>query len=65
MNCSRFKAPPAPYVGRYKWVTLANSNVLSAPELEGLIRQSYDLVAAKAPKKKSPRKKAAPQRREK
>ena len=44
---------PAPYVGRYKWVMLANSNVLSAHELESLIRQSYDLVAAKAPKPKA------------
>ena len=41
---------PAPYVGRYKWVMLANSNVLSANELESLICQSYNLVAAKAPK---------------
>ena len=48
---------PAPYVGRYKWVMLANSNVLSANELESLIRQSYDLVAAKAPKKKAARQK--------
>jgi predicted DNA-binding protein (MmcQ/YjbR family) len=44
---------PAPYVGRYNWVMLANSNVLSSDELEALIRQSYGLVAAKAPKKKS------------
>ena len=43
---------PAPYVGRYKWVTLANPNVLPANELESLIRQSYELVAAKAPKQK-------------
>jgi predicted DNA-binding protein (MmcQ/YjbR family) len=49
---------PAPYVGRYKWVMLANSNVLPAAELEALIRQSYDLVAAKAPKKKAAPKKA-------
>ncbi len=41
---------PAPYVGRYKWAMLANSNVLPANELESLIRQSYELVAAKAPK---------------
>jgi len=47
---------PAPYVGRYKWVLLANPNVLPARELESLIRQSYDLVAARAPKKKSARK---------
>ena len=44
---------PAPYVGRYKWVTLANSNVLPTDELEALIRQSHGLVAAKAPRKKS------------
>ncbi len=44
---------PAPYVGRYKWVMLANPNVLPANELESLIRQSYDLVAAKAPKEKA------------
>jgi predicted DNA-binding protein (MmcQ/YjbR family) len=49
---------PAPYVGRYKWVMLANSNVLSANELESLIRQSYDLVVAKAPKRKAARQKA-------
>jgi predicted DNA-binding protein (MmcQ/YjbR family) len=47
---------PAPYVGRYKWVMLANSNVLPANELESLIRQSYSLVAAKAPKPKASRK---------
>ena len=48
---------PALYVGRYKWVMLANSNVLPEAELEALIRQSYDLVAAKAPKKKTSRNK--------
>jgi predicted DNA-binding protein (MmcQ/YjbR family) len=35
---------------------LANSNVLPSSELEALIRQSYDLVAAKAPKPKASRK---------
>ena len=44
---------PAPYVGRYKWVLLANSNVLPSGELEALIRQSYNLVAAKALKPKA------------
>ena len=53
----------APYVGRYKWVLLANSNVLPSTELEALIRQSYDLVVAKAPKKKAVRKKTPPKRR--
>ena len=56
---------PAPYVGRYKWVMLANSNVLPAGELEGLIRQSYELVSAKAPKKKPKGKKAPRKRRAK
>jgi predicted DNA-binding protein (MmcQ/YjbR family) len=55
---------PAPYVGRYKWVMLANSNVLSANELESLIRQSYELIAAKAPKKPA-RKKTPAKRRAK
>jgi predicted DNA-binding protein (MmcQ/YjbR family) len=51
---------PAPYVGRYKWVMLAHSNLLPASELEALIRRSYDLVAAKEAKKKSARKKQSP-----
>ncbi|MGA2981247.1 MAG: MmcQ/YjbR family DNA-binding protein [Terriglobales bacterium] len=54
---------PAPYVGRYKWVMLANSNVLPSGELEALIRQSYELVAAKAPKQKPAHKKAPRKRR--
>jgi predicted DNA-binding protein (MmcQ/YjbR family) len=56
---------PAPYVGRYKWAMLGNSNVLPAAELEALIRQSYDLVASRAPKKKAERKKAPSKRRAK
>jgi predicted DNA-binding protein (MmcQ/YjbR family) len=55
----------APYVGRYKWVLLENSNFLPASDLEDLIRQSYDLVVAKAPKKKSARKKAPSKRHKK
>jgi predicted DNA-binding protein (MmcQ/YjbR family) len=47
----------APYVGRYQWVLLANTNVLPAHELQALICESYELVAAKAPKKKTARKK--------
>jgi predicted DNA-binding protein (MmcQ/YjbR family) len=38
---------------------LANSNVLPSDELEALIRQSHDLVAAKAPKKKTAKKKTS------
>ncbi len=47
---------PAPYVGRYNWIQLASSNLLPANELESLIRQSYELVAANAPKKKASKK---------
>jgi predicted DNA-binding protein (MmcQ/YjbR family) len=56
---------PAPYVGRYKWIKLNNSNVLPAEELKALIRKSYELVAAKAPKKTPPGKKASRKRRAK
>jgi predicted DNA-binding protein (MmcQ/YjbR family) len=52
---------PAPYVGRYKWIQLANSDVLSAADLEALIRESYDLVAKKVPKKNT-RKKNSPKK---
>src|SRR5580704_9322869 len=41
----------APYVGRYKWVMLDRLDALSDNELEDSIRQSYEMVAAKAPKK--------------
>ncbi|MFZ3343424.1 MAG: MmcQ/YjbR family DNA-binding protein [Terriglobales bacterium] len=44
---------PAPYVGRYKWIQIVTSNLLPANELESLIRRSYKLVAAKAPKAKT------------
>jgi predicted DNA-binding protein (MmcQ/YjbR family) len=39
---------PAPYVGRYKWVLLERLDVLRDHELEDLIRQSYEMVAAKS-----------------
>jgi predicted DNA-binding protein (MmcQ/YjbR family) len=41
---------PAPYVGRYKWVILDRLDAVRDAELEDLIRQSYEMVAAKAPK---------------
>ena len=43
---------PAPYLARYKWVLLQRLDALRRTELEELIRQSYEMVAAKAPKKK-------------
>lgn len=39
---------PAPYVGRCKWVLLQRLDVLQDDELEGLIQESYEMVAAKA-----------------
>lgn len=41
---------PAPYVGRYKWVMLERLDALAWGEMKDLIRQSYEMVAAKAPK---------------
>jgi predicted DNA-binding protein (MmcQ/YjbR family) len=44
---------PAPYVGRYKWVMLDRLDAVPWDELRELIRQSYEMVAAKAPKKRA------------
>ena len=41
---------PAPYVGRYKWVMLDRQDALRDDELQELIKQSFEMVAAKAPK---------------
>jgi len=46
---------PAPYVGRYKWVSLERLSVLPAPELKDLIRDSYTMVASKTKVKTSSR----------
>src|SRR6202050_2921360 len=51
---------PAPYVGRYKWVMLDRLDALRNDELEELIRQSYEMVAVKAPVKKSGKRKGSP-----
>jgi predicted DNA-binding protein (MmcQ/YjbR family) len=42
---------PAPYLARAKWVALETKDALSSAELSALIRESYDLVVAKLPKK--------------
>jgi predicted DNA-binding protein (MmcQ/YjbR family) len=39
---------PAPYVGRYKWVSLERLDVLPWGEIKDLIQQSYEMVAVKA-----------------
>jgi predicted DNA-binding protein (MmcQ/YjbR family) len=50
---------PAPYVGRYKWVMLDRPDALRTDELKELIRQSYEMVAAKVPGKKFGKKKTS------
>jgi predicted DNA-binding protein (MmcQ/YjbR family) len=42
---------PAPYLARAKWIALQSRDALSAAELTELLRSSYDLVAAKLPRK--------------
>lgn len=44
---------PAAYVARYHWVTLERWDALSDTEIERFIRNSYELVRAKLPKKLS------------
>jgi len=42
---------PAPYLARAKWVMLTNPKLVRTPGFRGLLRQSYELVLAKLPKK--------------
>jgi predicted DNA-binding protein (MmcQ/YjbR family) len=42
---------PAPYSARYHWVAFESFDVLSEKELKALLRNSYDLVFEKLPKK--------------
>ncbi len=51
---------PSPYLGRHNWVMLGRLDALRSDELRDLIRHSYELVEAKAPKSRAepvPRKK--------
>src|ERR1700681_960312 len=42
---------PAPYLARAQWVALETKGALSSAELSTLVRDSYDLIVAKLPKK--------------
>jgi predicted DNA-binding protein (MmcQ/YjbR family) len=42
---------PAPYLARAKWIGLESREALSIPELEHLLRKSYDMVLDKLPEK--------------
>ena len=42
---------PAPYLARAQWIALETKDALPGDELARLLRESYDLVVAKLPKK--------------
>lgn len=42
---------PAPYVARYHWVALTRLDVVKQTELKRLLKDSYEMVKAKLPKK--------------
>jgi len=42
---------PAPYLARAQWVALQTRDALTADELARLLRESYDMVFAKLPRK--------------
>lgn len=42
---------PAPYLARTGWVMLENLDAVPRAELKRLLKNSYDMVAAKLPKK--------------
>jgi predicted DNA-binding protein (MmcQ/YjbR family) len=45
---------PSPYLGRYHWVMLDRLDAVRSDELKDLIRQSYEMVAAKSPARRAP-----------
>jgi len=42
---------PAPYAARYHWVAVQKPDALSQAEIKRLIKDSYEMVKAKLPKK--------------
>jgi predicted DNA-binding protein (MmcQ/YjbR family) len=42
---------PAPYLARAKWIALESQDALPVAEIAGLLRESYELVLAKLPRK--------------
>lgn len=49
--CEREGIIPAPYMARNKWVAVEQRNKLKPKEWEHYIRQSYELIKSKLPKK--------------
>src|SRR5258707_6251758 len=60
---------PAPYLARAKWVALESREAIPATELRDLLREAYDLVVARLPKKtqaelaKGPKPKSKPKKK--
>jgi predicted DNA-binding protein (MmcQ/YjbR family) len=42
---------PAPYLARASWISLEHEDALPAAEVKRLLKQSYELVLAKLPRK--------------
>lgn len=42
---------PAPYLARAMWVALQNSRAMSPKELKPLLKEAYDIVFAKLPRR--------------
>ena len=42
---------PAPYLARAKWISLESADALPDAEISQLVRESYELVLAKLPRK--------------
>jgi predicted DNA-binding protein (MmcQ/YjbR family) len=42
---------PAAYAARYHWISLETADALPVAEIKRLLRESYDLVFAKLPKR--------------
>jgi predicted DNA-binding protein (MmcQ/YjbR family) len=42
---------PAPYLARNKWISILDGSKIRSTELKELIKESYELVFAKLPKK--------------
>lgn len=49
--CERPAIVPAPYLARAQWVALEREDALPPAELKRLLREAYDVVASKLPKK--------------
>ena len=49
--CEREGVVPAPYLARAQWVALESEDAIPRPELKRLVRNAYDIVVAKLPKK--------------